>query len=334
MCIDAFWLYHLSPMYPFLGRRVDVCQRVASKAMLLKNPAPPQPLTVKSVTIPTPVATVVVAFTTTIVPTVIPDSTNSGWETKDPTFLTPGLTSNAIQQLTSPTNQTTSWRWWQPPQLWHSTLSQGRWDPSCWQLFPSLWRRTWLCRCQTFFWVDCCVICRSCFHRIKGGAAPNPAGPSYRLSDDAPLLLTVVSVFVTKGPIVPTADVCWGWLLCHLSFLFPQNWGGQHQNLPGPHTVSVTVGPLVPTVVSIFDVVPLQVDQNVTLGLAIVRLFLTKMSRFFLNLFTIPTWLIQFWFDSKIFKNCHIVRSLTMMDFYGNTTINRKNKTVVNAIVL
>jgi hypothetical protein len=33
-------------------------------------------------------------------------------------------------------------------------------------------------------------------------------------------------------------------------------------------------------------------------------------------------------------KNCHIVRSLTMMDFYGDTTINRKNKTVVNAIVL
>jgi hypothetical protein len=37
------------------------------------------------------------------------------------------------------------------------------------------------------------------------------------------------------------------------------------------------------------DVVPLQVDQNVTLGLAIVRSFLTKMTRFFLNLFTIPT---------------------------------------------
>jgi hypothetical protein len=30
----------------------------------------------------------------------------------------------------------------------------------------------------------------------------------------------------------------------------------------------------------------------------------------------------------------HIVPSLKMMDFYGHTTINRKNKTVVNAIVL
>jgi hypothetical protein len=33
-------------------------------------------------------------------------------------------------------------------------------------------------------------------------------------------------------------------------------------------------------------------------------------------------------------QNRHIVRSLTMMDFYGDTTINHKNKTVVNAIVL
>jgi hypothetical protein len=33
-------------------------------------------------------------------------------------------------------------------------------------------------------------------------------------------------------------------------------------------------------------------------------------------------------------ENCHIVHSLTMVDFYGEATINHKNKTVVNPIVL
>jgi hypothetical protein len=58
--------------------------------------------------------------------------------------------------------------------------------------------------------------------------------------------------------------------------------------------------------------------------LAIVHSLLTKINRFFLNLFTIPTWLIRFWFDNFRFsharehaknKNRPIIFSLTMMDF-------------------